>query len=172
MKKKSKIKYVILIIAVITGFTCIFTTVVQGKSTKLVFEGEAVQIDFQIQDQWMEGGVYHIRYYRKSTDSGTVDGIPFTGYSEANAHLKIEATGDYTINGKATSYVTWNEREGTFYGSFHIEGFMVIIPSMGDFNGKFAMQGAGDFDGWKQFGISWSIEEGRYGLSGTILIPT
>ena len=171
MKKKSKIKYVFLIIAVITGFTCISTIVVQAKSTKLVFEGEAIQVDFQIQDVWMEDGVYHIRYYRKSTLSGTIGGIKFIGHIEANGVIKIEVTGYYTATGKATSYTTWNEQKGTFYGPFNVKDFMVIIPSWGDFNGKSATQGTGDFNGWKQFGISWSIEEGRYGFSGTILIP-
>ena len=173
MKKKSKIRYVILIIAVITGFTCIFTTVVQGKSTQLVCEAEAVQIDFQIQDEWMEDGVYHIRYYRENSLSGTIDGIKYTGYNEVNSHIKIEANGDYTANGKVTSYITWNLREGTFYGPFKVKGFMVIIPSWGDFNGKFVMQGAGDFNGWKLFGTVYFIDPiiGINGLEGIILIP-
>ena len=156
-----------------TGFTCTFTTANEEnqRSTKLVLEGEAVQRKFQIRDQWMEDGVIHIRYYRESTISGTIDGIEFIGHHEVNGHIKIEVTGDYTANGKVTSYTTWNQREGTFYGSFNVKGFMVIIPSWGDFNGKSVMQGAGDFKGWKIFSISWSIEEGRYGLNGTVLIP-
>ncbi|MHA2473351.1 MAG: hypothetical protein ACXAES_08965 [Promethearchaeota archaeon] len=175
MKKISKIRYAILIIAVITGFTCIFTTVVQGKPTKLVYEATARQIHFQIQYQWMEeDGVTHIIYYRESELSGTVDGIEFSGYSKIYGHAKIEPTGDYTINGKGTSKTTWHlpePLEGTFYGHFSVKGFMVKIPSMGYFNGKTVMHGAGDYEGWKFFGESWSIEEGIYGISGTIFIP-
>lgn len=163
MKKK-----VILIIAVITGFMCIFTTVVQGKSTKLVFEAEAVQSEIQIQDEWMENGVYHMRYYRENILSGIIDGIEFTGHNEINMHIKIDfATGDLIGNGKVTWYITWNEElEGTFYGPVNIKGLY-----MGDFNGKIALQGAGDFNGWKLFGRVWRIDSARNGLYGTVLIP-
>ena len=156
-----------------TGFTCTFTTAKEEnqRSTKLFFKGEAVQRKYEILDEWMEDGVIHTRYYRESTLYGTIDGDKFTGHNEVYGHAKIEASGDYTINGNVTSYTTWNQREGSFYGHFKVKGFMVIIPSAGDFNGKSVMRGAGDFNGWKQFSISWSIEEGRYGVSGTVLIP-
>ncbi|MHA1914822.1 MAG: hypothetical protein ACW986_14175 [Promethearchaeota archaeon] len=125
----------------------------------------------------MEDGVYHMRDYREYTfEFGTIEGIRFTGHNEANIHFKINGdpgdSGGFTAQGKVTSYMTWNGLVGTFYGSFNEKGYMVIIPEEpGDYIGKFVMQGAEDFNGWKLFGIFWMIEKGRYGLSGTILIP-
>ena len=174
--KKSKIRYVILIIAVITGFTCAFTTAIQGKSTKKVFEAEAVQSKpVEIQDAWMEDGVYHIRQYRENILSGTIDGFAFTGHNEINIHIKIDfATGDLIGNGKVTWYITVNEElEGTFYGPVNIKG-LYIDQFYQDFNGKITLQGAGDFNGWKLFGIVRNLP-GSYPptniLSGSVLIP-
>lgn len=171
MRKKSKIRYVILIIAVITGFTCIFTPVVQGKSTKLVFEAEAVQSDFQIQEEWWEDGVLHRRSYTENKLSGTLDGIEFTGHNELNLHIKIDfSTGVVTLNGKVTWNITWgdfpHELKGTFYGPGNYKGMI-----MGEFNGKITLQGAGDFNGWKLFGIVKNLPGGPIILSGTVLIP-
>lgn len=160
-------KNVILIIAVITGFMCIFPIVVQGKSTKLVFEAEAVQRELQIQEEWWEDSVFHRRYYTENNLSGTLDGIEFTGHNELNLHLKIDfSTGVLTANGKVTWYITWDGLEGTFYGPGNYKGMY-----LGDFNGKIALQGAGDFNGWILFGIVWRIDIVRSGLSGNVLIP-
>jgi len=171
MKQISKIKYVILIIAIFAGFSCMFTIGVQGKAIKLFFEGTAIEFDFQVLETWMEEDVYHMKYYRKSTISGLMDGIEFIGYNEAYGHLKIEPSGDYTGHGTVTAYITWNGFVGTYYGPFNIKGFMPVIPSRGDFTGKYIGHGDGDFDGWKQFGTSWDLDEGGYGFSGTTLIP-
>ena len=173
MKKKSKIKNIILIVAIITGFTCIFTTVVQGKSTKLVFEAEAIQFYSETQDEWWEDGVYHMRYLRINNLSGIINGFKFTGRNEINTHVKIDfATLELIANGKVTWYITWEGLgglEGTFYGPVNTKGLLT-----GDSNSKITLQGAGDFSGWKLFGIVRNLP-GSYPptniLSGTVLIP-
>ena len=171
MKKKSKIRYVILIIAAMTGFTCIFTPVVQGKSTKLVFEAEAVQFHVETQDEWMEDGIYHIIYLKINTLSGKIGGIDFRGQNEINVHVKIDfATRELIANGKVTWDITWDGLgglEGTFYGPVNSKGLF-----MGGLNSKITLQGAGDFNGWKLFGIVETLPGSlRNILSGTVLIP-
>lgn len=173
MKKKSKIKNIILIVAIITGFTCIFTTAVQGKSTKLVFEAEAIQIYSETQDEWWEDGVYHMRYLRINSLSGIINGIEFRGHNEINTHVKIDfATLELISNGKVTWYITWDGLgglEGTFYGPVNTKGLLTV-----DSNSNITLQGAGDFSGWKLFGIVWNLPNSfppTNMLSGTVLIP-
>jgi hypothetical protein len=125
----------------------------------------------------MEDDVTHLRYYRESTLSGTIDGTEFRGHNEVNVHIIIEATGDFTVNGKQTWYITWyqtcGELVGTFYGPVNGKGFNPppIWPWDGYYNGKIRLQGAGDFNGWKLFANLWGITEGIIGFSGTVLIP-
>jgi hypothetical protein len=176
MKKKSNLRHIILLIAVITGFTCMFTTIVQGKSTKWVFEATAVQIQpIEIEDEWWEGSVYNTRIERINYLYGTIDGIPFEGYNVINMHVKIDfatPTLELIANGKVTWYITWygsGGLGGTFYGPVNTKG-----QYMGDLNSKIILQGAGDFNGWKLFGEVWNILGSwppTNELSGTILIP-
>ncbi|MFX0037501.1 MAG: hypothetical protein ACFE9I_17900 [Candidatus Hermodarchaeota archaeon] len=170
MIKKSNIRYIILIIAVITGFTCVFTTVVQGESTTLVLEAEGVEVDAKSLEQWWEGTVLHIRYYTKRELSGTIGGIAFTGHNEIYTHVKIDfATGELIANGKVTWYITLNGRVGTFYGPVNTKGVF-----MGDQSSKIALQGAEGFDGWKLFGIVRNLpgaDPPKVIFSGTVLIP-
>ncbi|MFW9825388.1 MAG: hypothetical protein ACFFE4_20775 [Candidatus Thorarchaeota archaeon] len=168
MKKKARI--VILMIAVITGFTCAFSTVlVHAKSSKLDFEAIEYQIYFVPLDEWVEDGVYHLRFYKQNDISGTIGGIPFSGYNEVNFHIKSDLmTGELTGHGMGTMYLSWNGLEGTFYGTIVIKG------TNEGFEGKVILQGAGDFEGMKLFCKVWNIAPPfppTNQLSGTILVP-
>ncbi|MHA1885562.1 MAG: hypothetical protein ACW96S_10950 [Promethearchaeota archaeon] len=171
MKKESKIRYIILIIAVITGFTYMFTTAVQGKSERLAFEAEAVGYPI-ILEEWVdwEEEVHHLRILRINDLTGYINGIWFDGINVINSHVKIDLiTGELIANGKVTWYITWDGeggKTGTFYGPVNTKGVYG-----GVLNSKITLQGAGDFDGWKLFGEVWNINVITNGLSGTILIP-
>jgi len=167
---KKRLKIVILMIAVITGFTCAFSAVfVHAKSTKLDFEAIEVQTYFEPLAEWMEDDVYHLRFYAENAISGTIDGIPFIGHNEVNFHIKSDLmTGEFTGHAMGTMYFTWNGLVGSFYGSVIIKG------SNEGFEGKFTLQGAGDFKGMKLFGKVWNIQPPfppTNELSGTILVP-
>jgi hypothetical protein len=149
----------------ITGFACTF---VAAKSTKIDFEGTEVLTVWDIQDQWMEDGILHMRAYKEADTFGTIDGIEYTGYNILNLHNKLDpVTGDVVANGKATMYIEWNGLVGTFYGPVNAKGNVYYGP----FEGKYVLQGAGDFEGMTLFGIVWVIGGPVNGMSGTILIP-
>lgn len=177
MEKKSKIRYVILIIAVMTGFTCIFTTTVMAKSTKYTLDAEAVQIFIQPQESWMEDDVLHIRQYIVNSLSGAIDGKSFTGHNEIYSHVKIDFGTPYPweliINGKVTWYITLDGQVGTFYGPVNVKG-LYMGPDFRVYDGKITLQGAGDFSGWKLFSKVRSVpgsDPATNIFSGTILIP-
>ena len=170
MKKHTKISYllVIFIVAVMIGFTGTFAIAKEGnqRSTRYKFVGEGVERLWIPGDMWMEDDILHMRFYKENNLSGTINEIAFTGHSEESFHAKIDqATGNMVVNGKVTFKITLNELEGTFYGPINTK----IVAGIMD--GKYTMQGAGDFKGWKLFGIVWIIDATTNGISGTILVP-
>ena len=179
VKKINKAKLVpklmiltILMITMITGFTGIFVTANENnqRSTKLSFEATEVQTIWAPYEMWGQGSVVHMRVYKQSDTYGTIDGIEYTGYNELNLHVIMHPdTLDYVTIGKLTMYIEWNGLVGAFYGSIAAKGTAMVGP----LDGKYALQGTGDFEGMKLFGIVWDIDPylGINGISGTILIP-
>ncbi|MFX1528217.1 MAG: hypothetical protein ACFFB4_11660 [Promethearchaeota archaeon] len=179
MKKINRTKLVpklmilaILMITMITGFAGIFVTANENNqsSTRLTFEGEEHQTIWAPYEMWGDGKYLHMRVYKAADTFGTIDGIEFTGHNELDLHVKMDlATFEYITIGKVKMYIEWNGLVGTFYGPVIAKG----TGGVGPLNGKFILQGAGDFEGMKLFGIVWDIDPywGINGLSGTILIP-
>jgi len=165
-----KLILAILLITLITGFACTFVTAkADQRSTRLDFEATEVLTLWDPYEMWWEGDIMHMRAYKEADTSGTIDEIEFTGWNKLYLHNKIDTvTGDIIAHGNVAMYIEWKGLEGTFYGIVNAKG-----NAMGVFDGKFVLQGAGDFEGMKLFGILWVIdpEYGVNGLSGTILVP-
>ena len=167
-KTKIKPKLILGAVVVILIFS-LLPGALAAKSTKLDFGGKAVETLMDPGDTWMEGVVMHMRFYKENDLFVTIDGFPYTGYSEENFHAKINTvTGNMVVNGKVKFYITLDDEQiGTFYGTIKAK----IVAGIMD--GKYTMQGAGDFDGWKLFGIVYVIDPiiKINGLEGIILIP-
>lgn len=164
-----KLLLTILIVTAFTGFACTFATA-NESSTKLSFEAEEHQTIWAPYEMWGQGSVLHMNVYKEAYTLGTIDGIGFTGHNELDLHVIMDPdTFEFITIGKVTMYIEWNGLEGSFYGTVVAKG----TAGVGPFNGKIVLQGAGDFEGMKLFGIVWDIDPytGVNGLSGTILIP-
>ncbi|MFX1498926.1 MAG: hypothetical protein ACFFBH_15480 [Promethearchaeota archaeon] len=162
----------ILMITIFTGFACTFATANTGnqRSTRLTFEGEEHQTIWLPYESWGEGKFLHMKVYKEAVTFGTIDGIEFTGHNELDLHVKMDLTTyEFITIGKVTMYIEWDGLVGTFYGPVIAKG----TAGVGPFEGKIVLQGTGDFEGMKLFGIVWDIDPyyGINGLSGTILIP-
>ncbi|MFX1468294.1 MAG: hypothetical protein ACFFB8_06490 [Promethearchaeota archaeon] len=175
MKQKSKTKYLILILIItfITGFACTFATAKEDNqsSTKLDFEateGLTKWVWIPLSEPWGNAKIMHQIMFKNASLDGKIDGIDFTGYNELIIHVKMKVpTFEFITIGKITMYIEWNGLIGTFYGPVIAKG----VAGVGPFDGKYALQGTGDFEGMKLFGIVWLIGGIINGLSGTILIP-
>ena len=167
MIKKSKT--VILMIAVITGFTCTFPTMfVQGKSTTLVLNAIAPKLPAPPPTIiFIEDGVLHIKdLWGYHSLVGTVGGEEITGYTQTLFHVKQDlATGNVVAHGQCWIGFTWGDLTGYFTGP--VNGKIVS----GEKYGKFTLQGFEDFEGMKLFGIFWAIDDITNGIYGTILVP-
>ena len=163
MKTKRKNK---IILFGLLAMVCIITPMLaQGKSTKIVFEGETVTSLFQPLEVWFEEDVMHIKFYKEATAYGAIDGIGFTGHLELNFYAKIFPSGDLVGHGTVTYYIDWNGLSGYFYGIANgkkVDGVMDV---------KLVLQGFGDYAGWKLFADEWAIDGITNGQAGTVLIP-
>jgi hypothetical protein len=163
----------ILLITVFTGFACTFAIAKEDnkRSTRLEFyaeEGWTLWVFLPQGEPWGEGKFVHQRYYKEASLDGTIDEIAFEGYDELDLHVRMDpVTGDFISIGKVTMFIEWEGLVGTFYGPVIAKGNMYIGPM----DGKFTLQGTGDFEGMKLFGEVWVIGGIINGLSGTILIP-
>jgi hypothetical protein len=159
----------ILIITIITGFACAFATARSDQSsTKLDFEGTEYLTIWLPLEMWGEGNIMQARFYKEADTFGTIDGIAYTGYNVLYLHNKFNLkTGEFLAHGEVTMFISWNGLEGSFYGHLHAKG----TAGVGPFDGKYTLQGAGDFEGMKLFGIVWLIGGPVNGMSGTIFIP-
>ena len=163
MKTKRKTK---VILFGLLAMACIITPmIIQGKATKLVFEGETVQSLFQPLEVWFEDDVMHIKFYKEAVSYGTIDCIEFTGHLELYFYAKTHPNGDMVGIGMVTWYIDWNGLSGYFYGPG------IAKKRDGVLDVKFVLQGFGDYAGWKLFGIEWGIDPVTNGQLGTILIP-
>ncbi|MCE7740303.1 MAG: hypothetical protein GPJ50_13085 [Candidatus Heimdallarchaeota archaeon] len=163
MKTKRKNK---IILFGLLAMVCIITPMLaQGKSTKLVFEGETVLSFFQPLEMWMEDDVMHFKFYKEATAYGAIDDIEFTGHLELYFYLKIFPSGDWVGHGTVTYYIDLNGMSGYFYGIANgkkVAGVMDV---------KITLQGFGDYIGWKLFAAEWGIDDVTNGQIGTVLIP-
>ena len=165
MKTKRKNK---IILFTLLAMACIVTPIiVQGKSTKLYFDATEVQQVWIPIEFWIEDGVQHIRFHKEAAITGTIDGTEFTGYNYLEFHAKIDlATGDMVVHGSAVFDITWGELNGLFTGIVNAK------RAAGDvMTGKFTLQGSGDFDNWKMFGLILNLDPITNNLYGTVLIP-
>ncbi len=172
----------VLMITVFTGFACTFAVAKDNqRSTTLEFYAEEglSMWNFIVLESWGEGSVVHMRAYKSASLEGTIEGIgaflgydeeinPGGSYDELDLHVKMFATGKVISIGKVTMYIFCeNGDEGTFYGTVIAKQKALGEP----FEGKYVLQGTGDFEGMKLFGTVWVIGGIVNGLAGTILIP-
>lgn len=165
MKTKRKSK--MIIIAVFT-LACIVTPmIVQGKSTKLTFEATEVLQVWIPREIWVEDNVRHIKFHKEAAITGTIEGSEFTGYNYLEFHLKIDlSTGDMVVHGSGVFDITWSDLNGIFTGTVNAKALAGDVMT-----GMFTLQGSGDFDGWKMFGLILAIGSTTNLLYGTILLP-
>ena len=170
-----KLILAVLLMTIITGFGVTFVAAKEDqRATRLAFDAVETLIWPEgwvpLGEPWGDGKFIHQEYYKKATLVGTIEDLgEFSGYDELYLHVRMDPnTFDVISIGKVTMYIFCdNGLEGTFSGTVVAKG----TAGVGPLDGKYTLQGAGDFEGMKLFGIVW-LEWGPVnGLSGTILVP-
>jgi len=180
-KTKIKPKLILGTVVVILIFS-LLPGALAAKSTKYVFDatewsgpGAPDVPDPDPTSTFVEDGVLHIKdFWSSHLLGGKVGDDDITGYTKSLFHAKIPLDpetgipdfGNMVLNGQTWFDFTWGEKTGYFTGTVNAKTVNGVL------SGKFTLQGFGDFEGMKLFGIVQNTDTpGTNGLLGTILIP-